>query len=165
MPPGHHGQEVLKRTLTAAKVDSVEYAQAKVEMKLVAGKRGLDAVMDEYDLDALFMVREGHHSAAAMVGYPIGESILWNIAASCCFTKCEHPLRSLRSDRSTERQHSHRRFLHRSQARRTDFDQDHGGLAGYFWSSTPASYRYQCLNCLSDLGPLYSRWTCIPLCS
>ncbi|KAG7558169.1 hypothetical protein FFLO_02896 [Filobasidium floriforme] len=71
MPPGHHGQEVLKRTLTAAKVDSVEYAQAKAEMKLIAGKRGLDAVMDEYDLDALFMVREGHHSAAAMVGYPI----------------------------------------------------------------------------------------------
>jgi hypothetical protein len=58
MPPGHHGQEVLKRTLTAAKVDSVEYAQAKAEMKLIAGKRGLDAVMDEYDLDALFMVRE-----------------------------------------------------------------------------------------------------------
>jgi hypothetical protein len=75
MPPGHHGQEVLKRTLTAAKVDSVEYAQAKAEMKLVAGKRGLDAVMEEYDLDALFMVREGHHSAAAMVGYPIGEFI------------------------------------------------------------------------------------------
>jgi hypothetical protein len=87
------------------------------------------------------------------------------IAASCSFTKCEHPFRSLRSDRLTERQHSHRRFLHRSQARRTDFDQDHGGLAGHFWSSTPTSYRYQCLNCLADLDHLYSRWKCIPLCS
>jgi hypothetical protein len=74
MPPGHHGQEVLKRCLDAVSVDSDEYARAKADMKLVAGKRGLDAVMDEYDLDALFMIREGHHSAANMVGYPIGKS-------------------------------------------------------------------------------------------
>ena len=75
MPPGHHGQEVLKRCLDAVSVDSDEYARAKADMKLVAGKRGLDAVMDEYDLDALFMIREGHHSAANMVGYPIGECL------------------------------------------------------------------------------------------
>lgn len=73
MPPGHHGQEVLKRCLTAVSVDSEAYAQAKAEMKMTAGIRGLEAVMDEYDLDALFMIREGHHSLANMVGCPIGK--------------------------------------------------------------------------------------------
>jgi hypothetical protein len=74
MPPGHHGQEVLKRCLTAVSVNSEAYAQAKAEMKMTAGIRGLEAVMDEYDLDALFMIREGHHSLANMVGCPIGTS-------------------------------------------------------------------------------------------
>lgn len=41
-------------------------------MKLVAGTNGLDWVFDHYNLDALFMVREGHHSLANMTGYPIG---------------------------------------------------------------------------------------------
>jgi hypothetical protein len=41
-------------------------------MKLTAGTNGLDWVFDHYNLDALFMVREGHHSLANMVGYPIG---------------------------------------------------------------------------------------------
>jgi hypothetical protein len=84
MPPGHHGQEVLKRCLTAISVESDEYARCKAEMKLVAGKRGLDAVMDEYDLDALFMIREGQHSAAAMVGYPIGKLKASRLASQSC---------------------------------------------------------------------------------
>lgn len=60
------------RCLTAVSVDSAEYAAAKEDMLEVAGRRGLDAVMDKYNLDALFMIREGHHSPANMVGYPIG---------------------------------------------------------------------------------------------
>lgn len=72
MPPGHRGQEVLERTLCATAIDSPEYIKAKEDMRLTAGENGLDWVFDNYNLDALFMVREGHHSLANMVGYPIG---------------------------------------------------------------------------------------------
>jgi hypothetical protein len=74
MPPGYHGQEVLKRCLTAHSIDSPDYVAAKEEMAIVAGKNGLFAVMDEHDLDAVVCVREGCHSLANMVGAPIGES-------------------------------------------------------------------------------------------
>ncbi|KAJ9095804.1 hypothetical protein QFC19_007418 [Naganishia cerealis] len=72
MPPGHYGQEVLERTLLAVNVDSPEYAEAKRDMAMTAGIKGLDAVFEKYDLDVIFMIREGHHSLANMVGYPIG---------------------------------------------------------------------------------------------
>lgn len=72
LPPGHIGQEVLERTLQATAVDSPEYLSAKQDMLLTAGKNGLDWVFDQYGVDALFMIREGHHSLANMVGYPIG---------------------------------------------------------------------------------------------
>ena len=72
LPAGHRGQEVLERTLQATTIDSPEYLDAKRDMFLTAGKNGLDWVFDQYNLDALFMIREGHHSLANMVGYPIG---------------------------------------------------------------------------------------------
>lgn len=72
LPAGHRGQEVLERTLHATTVDSIEYIQAKQDMHLIAGTNGVDWVLDHYNLDALFMIREGHHSLANMVGYPIG---------------------------------------------------------------------------------------------
>lgn len=72
LPPGHIGQEILERTLQATAVNSPEYLSAKQDMLLTAGKNGLDWVFDRYGVDALFMVREGHHSLANMVGYPIG---------------------------------------------------------------------------------------------
>lgn len=75
MPPGHHGQEVLERTLFAKSVQSPEYLSAKQDMVTTAGTRGLDAVFEEHNLDAIFMIREGHHSLANMVGYPIGKSV------------------------------------------------------------------------------------------
>ncbi|KAJ9096052.1 hypothetical protein QFC21_005417 [Naganishia friedmannii] len=75
MPPGHHGQEVLERTLLAKSVESSEYLGAKEDMVATAGTRGLDAVFEKYNLDAIFMIREGHHSLANMVGYPIGKSL------------------------------------------------------------------------------------------
>lgn len=72
MPSDHPGQEVLKRCRTAVSIHSSEYAAAKKDMLFVAGKRGLDAVLDEYGLDAIVCVREGAHSLANMVGAPIG---------------------------------------------------------------------------------------------
>jgi hypothetical protein len=42
-------------------------------MLSVAGTNGLDAVFEEYGLDAVFSLAEGgQQSAANMVGYPMG---------------------------------------------------------------------------------------------
>ena len=73
LPPEHPDQDALKWTKRAISVDSDEYLAAKREMQEVAGTNGLDAVFDQYDLDAIFSLAEsGQHSAANMVGYPLG---------------------------------------------------------------------------------------------
>lgn len=95
MPPGYYGQEVLTRCLDAVSIDSPEHAAAQEEMQLVAGKYGLDAVMDEYDLDALVCVREGCHSLANMVGAPIGKSCSMHSCSTllqCCCNSFSVPV-------------------------------------------------------------------------
>ena len=63
----------MKWTEKAISVDSDEYLVAKQEMLDVAGTNGLDAVFDQYGLDAIFSLAEGGQpSAANMVGYPTG---------------------------------------------------------------------------------------------
>jgi hypothetical protein len=73
LPPEHPDQEVLKWTYKAISIHSAEYIAAKQDMFSVAGTNGLDAVFEEYGLDALFSLAEGgQQSAANMVGYPMG---------------------------------------------------------------------------------------------
>lgn len=81
LPPEHPGQEVLKWTHRAVKIDSQEYLAAKQDMLLVAGTKGLDDVFEKYGLDAVFSLAEGgQQSAANMVGYPTGRwaGLTWN---------------------------------------------------------------------------------------
>jgi amidase len=77
----------LERTLHATTVDSPAYLAAKEDMRVTAGQNGLDWVFDYYNLDALFMVREGHHSLANMVGHPIG----MRLSSSVCFWDTHKP--------------------------------------------------------------------------
>jgi amidase len=73
MSPERAGQELLEDSLFAPSVDSAEYHDAKEEMRYLAGPRGLDAVLDGYDLDAIMVIGHGKHSLAAMAGAPTGK--------------------------------------------------------------------------------------------
>jgi hypothetical protein len=82
-------------------------------MRLTAGENGLDWVFDHYQLDALFMVREGHHSLANMVGHPIGK--LWQPPV---LSQTLTGFPRYRPSRADERWGPDRCVLHRKKRRR-----------------------------------------------
>lgn len=150
MPPGYHGQEVLKRCLTAPSIESPEYHAAVREMDSVAGENGLFAVMDQHGLDALVCVREGCHSLANMVGAPIGGSCLHSLSPcprlritgrpSCHNSECSMLTNRFRTLGPIERQHTYRDVLYRAERWRTDVVADHGSLGGGFRREAAPSY-------------------------
>lgn len=68
MPAGHRGQGIIEACLTAPDIHSEAYKKAKAHVIDTAGRRGIDAVLDEYDLDVIFMIREGQYTLANMAG-------------------------------------------------------------------------------------------------